>query len=176
MGKRIPNYFCAIKTLISHIVAFDSRQAIGANNDLLWHLPDDFKWFVKHTKGKAVIMGRKTMESLPFPLKNRLNLVISRNNFEKEGFEIVSNFEVALEKAETFSPEEIFIIGGAQIYAQTLDKANRLYITRVHHQFENADVFYPDFSGLNFQKTYSEFHAKDENHKYDFEFEIYDKI
>lgn len=122
-------------------------------------------------------MGRKTMQSLPGgPLKNRLNIVISRSNLQTEGFQIENDISSAIQNAAQFSPDEVFIIGGEQIYRQTLEITDRLYITKVHHAFENTDAFYPEFNTDLYKEIFREFHPKDEKHAYDFEFIIYEKI
>jgi dihydrofolate reductase len=170
--KIILIYLCTVpKPIISLIVAHGKNREIGAKNDLMWHLPDDFKWFIKHTKGKPMLMGRKTMESLPGPLKNRKNMVLSRANKLQEGFIKVNSLEEAL--AEAGDIEEIMIIGGGQIYEMCLPLADRLYITLVEAEFDEADVFFPEYNGwLN---TYREFHAQDEKHAFGFEFQIWEK-
>ena len=120
---------------ISIIVAVASNGAIGLNNDLLWHIPEDFKWFKKHTFGNPVIMGRNTWESLPVrPLPGRLNIVISDNpNDSYEGCEIVGSIEESIEKMS--DEKENFIIGGGSVYRQFLPLANKFYLTRVHREF-----------------------------------------
>ena len=159
------------KPIISLIVAHGENYEIGANNDLMWRLPDDFRWFVKHTKGKPIVMGRKTMESLPGPLKNRTNIVLTRQETLPDGFVAVKNMEEALEKAGPV--EEVMIIGGGQIYEMMLPQADRLYITKVEATFEKADTFFPEYS--SFRNTYREFHSEDEKHKFSFEFQIWEK-
>lgn len=121
-------------------------------------------------------MGRKTMQSLPVALKNRLNIVVSRSDFFAEGFEIINNIDDAIVKAAAFSPEEVVIIGGEQIYRQTLDIADILYITHVHQSFDNTDAFYPEINKNQFKEVFREFHPKDEKHAFDFEFIIYERI
>jgi dihydrofolate reductase len=130
--------------MISIIVAIAENFAIGKNNDLLWHIPDDLKRFKQITTGHAVIMGKKTYESLPFrPLKNRRNIVITDNVNEKfEGCETVYSIKEALEKCDPSA--ESFIIGGASVYQQFLPYTDRLYLTLVHQRFD-GDVFFPEF-------------------------------
>lgn len=159
------------------IAAIGNNLELGANNDLLWHLPVDFKWFISNTKGKPVIMGRKTMESLGKPLKNRLNIVISRSQIETiEGFHLVHSLDDAISLASENATEELMIIGGAQIYSQLIDSCDRLIITHVHADFNNADTFFPQISNLKWKCIFSEEHFKDETHSYDFTFCIYEKI
>ena len=162
---------------LSMIVALDENYGIGADNKLLWHLPDDFKWFKRHTIGKPVIMGRKTMESLPFVLPNRRNIVLSRDeNKILEGFEHASSQEDALNKVHVESKDEVFIIGGSAIYELFLPSANKLYLTRVHTCIDKADAFFPRIERENWNVTYREHHPKDEKHKFAFDFEILERI
>jgi dihydrofolate reductase len=160
--------------MISLIAAIGKNRELGAGNALLWHLPDDFKWFVKHTKNKAVIMGRNTMDSLGKPLKNRLNIVMTRSNEPLiEGFVKASNWEEALGMAREFS-EEIMIIGGAQIYNQAIEFADQLILTHVDAEFNEADVFFPVVDSA-WKEVFNEFHEKDETHAFNFNFAIYEK-
>jgi dihydrofolate reductase len=162
---------------ISAIAAVGKGLELGAGNDLLWHLPDDFSWFVQHTRGKPVIMGRKTMQSLGKPLKNRLNIVITRNpeSFQ-EGFYGTDSLENALEYAKSQYNDEIFIIGGGEIYKQSLDLLDKLYITEVEGYFPEADTFFPDFDKSLWKETFREHHPVDEKHQYAFDFVILEKI
>jgi dihydrofolate reductase len=158
---------------INLIVAAASNNAIGKDNQMLWHLPDDFKWFKKLTLNNPVIMGRKTMESLVKPLINRTNLVISRSP-EKivEGFVPCDSIDNALQKAR-IEQKPIFIIGGAEIYNQFIAKADTIYLTRVLANLE-ADVFFSEPES-DWKKTYSLYHPKDERHVFDFEFQVWRK-
>lgn len=169
------------------IAAVGENLELGAGNELLWHLPDDFAWFIKHTKGKPVIMGRKTMESLGKPLKNRTNIVLTSQAHVLPGFERAENWEQALALAETaieqkraahqgteegevvVVPNEIMIIGGGEIYKQALGFSNRLYITRVLHGFDHADTFFPSYSDDHWILDHCESHGIDEKHKYAFD-------
>jgi dihydrofolate reductase len=152
---------------ISIIAAIGSKNELGANNQLLWHLPIDFKWFIEKTKGKPVIMGRKTMESLGKPLKNRLNIVLSRQLEEvSEGFVLVRSWDEAFEIAKQSESNEIMIIGGAQIYEQALEFADKIYLTHVVGQFESADTFFPQINYDNYNCNFIENHMKDDQHHY----------
>jgi dihydrofolate reductase len=128
--------------MISIIVAIAKNYAIGKNNDILWHLPEDMKRFKKITSGHQVIMGKKTYLSLPFrPLRNRENIVITDIPDEMfDGCTVVYSIKEALERCNT--GEECFIIGGATVYQQLLPFTNRLYITWIHKEFD-GDVFFP---------------------------------
>ena len=130
--------------MISLIVAIAQNNAIGKDNDLLWHLSEDLKYFKKTTNERTVLMGRKTWESLPFkPLKNRRNIVVSsQKDYKIEGAELFDSVEKAVEVLKT-QKDEVFCIGGASLYKALLPNADKLYITRVYKDFE-ADVFFPE--------------------------------
>lgn len=161
--------------VISLIAAAGENNELGAGNQLQWHLPDDFAWFIKHTRGHPVIMGRKTMESLGTPLKNRRNLVVTHSENElPQGFERFHTLEEALESAKTTENNEIFIIGGGQIFAISMDIADRIYLTRIHSAFPGADTFFPE-TGNQWVTVFSEQHGVDERHQYSFEFQILER-
>ena len=162
--------------IISMIAAMDRNRAIGFNNNLLWHLPDDFKWFKEKTKGKPMVMGRHTMLSLGKPLPGRMNIVVSSTDqYIIDGYVYANSLENAL----TLVPEgteEVMIIGGGQVYKQMLEKADRLYVTIVDHEWPNADTYFPEWKKEEWQTSYSEHHAIDEKHAYAFELKILDRI
>lgn len=158
--------------IISAIAAIGKNLELGASNQLLWHLPDDFAWFVKHTKGHPVVMGRKTMESLGKPLKNRKNIVISRQpNSILDGFEYAQGIEEAIKMARQDETDEIFIIGGGEIYAQAMKYTQRLYITEVQAAFPEADTHFPKWTG-KWKEIFREHHPSDERHDFAFDFVI----
>ncbi|MBO5844814.1 MAG: dihydrofolate reductase [Bacteroidales bacterium] len=130
--------------MISLIVAIAQNNAIGKDNDLLWHLSEDLKYFKKTTNERMVLMGRKTWESLPFkPLKNRRNIVVSsQKDYAIDGAELFESVDKVFESLQSES-DEVFCIGGASLYKALLPKADKLYITRVYKDFE-ADVFFPE--------------------------------
>jgi len=137
---------------ISIIAALGSNRAIGKDNALLWHLPGDLPRFKQLTMGHPVIMGRKTYESIGKPLPGRLNIVITRNcDFRAEGVVICHSLNEALEQADAAgSPDnETFIIGGGDIYAQAIDRADRLYLTEVDEAPADADVFFPGYDAFS---------------------------
>ncbi len=161
--------------VISMIVATGRNNEIGRNNELLWHLPDDFRWFVKQTKLKTIVMGRNTMDSLGKPLKNRRNIVLSSRNTDIiEGFEHFTNLESVF-SALPEHEEELMIIGGAQLYSYALKFADRLYITRVNAAFDDADTFFPVLDSAQWELTFKEVHEIDETHQYGFEFQILER-
>jgi dihydrofolate reductase len=159
--------------MISMIVAADENNVIGKDNQLIWHLPDDLKFFKKMTSGHAIIMGRNTYESVGKPLPKRTNIIITRDsNYTAEGCVIVHSLEDALEEAKKVDPDP-FIVGGEQIYRLALGIANRVYLTRIHHQFE-GDRHFPTLDD-QWIEVESEFHEKDENHAHAFTFKTYKK-
>ncbi len=130
---------------IALIAALAKNRVIGKDNDMPWYIPEDLKFFKRSTLGKPMIMGRKTFESLPGLLPGRRHIVVTRQKgLVLEGAEVVHSLDEALELAEQDKPEEIMVIGGAQLYAQALAKANRLYLTYIHENFE-GDTFFPEF-------------------------------
>ncbi len=157
--------------MITLIAAVAENNAIGKDNLLLWHLPDDFKRFKNRTSGHYIIMGRKTFESFPKPLPNRTHIIITRQNYDApEGCIVVNSLEKAIDSCP--ANEETFIIGGGEIYKQSMAIADKLDITKVHHSFD-ADAFFPEIDLAEWQLVSEEFHAKDERHQYDFSFETY---
>jgi dihydrofolate reductase len=158
--------------MITIIAATSLNNALGKDNKIIWHLPDDFKRFKQLTTGHHIIMGRKTFESFPKPLPNRTHIIISRNkNFlVPNGCILVQSIEEALEICP--KNETIFIIGGAEIYKQSLNSADCIELTRINENFE-ADAFFPEINTNDWKLTKSEFHPKDEKHLYDFSFETY---
>jgi len=161
--------------MLSIIAAIADNGAIGADNALLWHLPNDLKRFKRLTTGHTVIMGRKTYDSLPKgALPNRTNVVLTTND------------RASLARCETFDnlPDairhhqheaEIFIIGGAQVYEQAIILADKLYITCVHHTFTHADVFFPEIDENGWNLIDCEDFLTDENHPYSYTFKIFSR-
>lgn len=157
------------------IVAVGQNNEIGRNNELMWHLPDDFKWFIQHTKHKTVVMGRNTMMSLGKPLKNRRNIVLSSKNEDiLEGFEYFGSLDRVIREVKE-TETELMIIGGAQLYAHALPLAGRIYITKVGAAFEDADTFFPEVDINEWTLRFSELHDADDRHIYNFEFQILER-
>jgi dihydrofolate reductase len=157
--------------MIILIAAVAENNALGKDNDLLWHLPNDFKRFKEITSGHHIIMGRKTFESFPKPLPNRTHVIITRQkDFVYEGCIVVQD----LEKAIAVCPknEDIFVIGGGEIYAQSILLADQLDITRVHDSFD-ADVYFPEINPDIWELTSETFNPKDEKHLYDYTFQTF---
>lgn len=157
--------------MITIIAAAAENNALGKNNDLVWHLPDDFKRFKQLTSGHAIIMGRKTFESFPGLLPNRTHIIMSRKkNYKPEGCIVVDTMEEALKIAK--DDPQPFIIGGGEIYRLGMPYAGKIELTRVHHTFE-ADTFFPHIDERIWKETASVYHPKDEKHRYDFTYLTY---
>lgn len=156
--------------MLTIIAAMGQNSAIGKDNKLLWHLPDDFKHFKRLTTGKAIIMGRKTFESLPRVLPNRRHIVLSqqKNLALPDGVAIAQNWQEALELVQGSA----FIIGGAQIYQQAMAFAHVIELTRVEVA-PLADAFFPKIDEKQWQLVRKEYHPTDERHAYGFWFETY---
>ncbi|WP_295654412.1 dihydrofolate reductase [uncultured Mucilaginibacter sp.] len=156
-----------MKLTITIVVAISSNYAIGKNNQLLWHLPKDLKHFKDTTAGGTVIMGRKTFDSVGRPLPKRRNIVITRQDIEIAGCEVVKSLEEAIAICKTEA--EVFIVGGAEIYRQAMHLTDRIYLTIVHHSFD-ADTFFPEIDYKLWHETAREDHQTDENHQFSFSF------
>jgi dihydrofolate reductase len=170
---------CALKSyalILSFIVAVDQNFAIGKNGDLPWRLPDDLKFFKRTTMGKPMLMGRKTFESLRGILPGRLHIVVSSQNLSlPEGVLHYTSLDAAIERLKEEGTDEGFIIGGGEIFRQTLEKANRLYLTRVHALVEDADAFFPEVDFSLWNLVWEEEHPADEKHAFPFTFQQWDR-
>ena len=159
---------------ISLIVAVDEKNGIGKNNQLPWHLPADLQHFKKITTGFPIIMGRKTFDSIGKALPNRRNIVISRQeNLEINGVDVCDSLQSAISLCK--DEQEIFIIGGAQIFEQSLDIATTLYLTVIQNNFF-ADTFFPEIDKKLWKESSNEPHEPDEKNIYYYNFKKYDKI
>ena len=161
--------------MITIVVAMGKNREIGADNQLLWHLPKDLKHFKELTSGHPIIMGRKTYESIGKPLPNRTNIVISRkNDWFEEGILIVGSIKEALKFAKKID-ENVFIIGGGTVYEQTIDLADQLEVTLVDAELK-ADTFFPKIDEKKWLKTNETTHKKDEKNQFDFSFQTFERI
>ena len=152
---------------VTLIAAMDRARAIGRGNAMPWHLPDDFKRFRALTTGKAVVMGRKTFESIGKPLPKRRNIVISRDpRYRAEGTEVAHSLEAALEALEG----EVMIAGGGEIYALALPVAQRMHLTFVDTLVPEADAFFPAWPENQWLETAREHHGADDRHAFAFDF------
>jgi dihydrofolate reductase len=163
---------------ISLIVAAGTNNAIGGNNDLLWKLPNDMKFFKSTTWGMPVIMGRKTYESMKSePLPGRINIVITRQsgwNPGHEGVIVAPSLEAAVETVAQAGCKEAFIAGGGEIYQQSMAVAHRIYLTRVHASFE-ADTFFPALDEAEWALIDNRDFPADEKHAYAYSFQVWEK-
>lgn len=159
--------------MISLIWAMDENRVIGYHNQLPWRLPEDLKFFKRMTLGHPIAMGRKTYESIGKPLPGRENIVISRDeNYDPEGCTVMHSIDDLLAFATENKSEEVFVIGGSEIFKEVLPHADKLYLTMIHHQFE-GDTFFPVFDIDKWELETRENGKKDEKNPYDYEFLIY---
>jgi len=165
--------------MISLIAAIGKNNELGKGNDLVWKLPADLKYFRETTAGHPVIMGRKTFESIGKALPNRQNIIITRDKkYKAEGAHVAHSLDEALKISRTplDKNEEIFIIGGGNIYKQAMDVADRLYITHVDAEDKNADTFFPEIIPIVWNEISHEEHKKDEKNPYNYTFSVYEKF
>lgn len=155
--------------MLAFVVATAENGVIGRDNKLIWHLPADLKHFKQLTQGHPVVMGRRTYESIGRPLPNRTNIVVTRQaDWQAAGCEVAHSVPEALERARQLD-EDIFVIGGAEIYRQALPAADVVYLTEVHHTFE-GDVTFPELSRTEWREESRERHEADDKHAYAFSF------
>jgi dihydrofolate reductase len=158
---------------ICHIVAASLNRVIGIKNGLPWHIPEDLKYFKDKTKGKVIIMGRKTYESInKKPLPHRGNILVSRTIIEAPGFICVKTIAEGIEKAKTLTDYdlgEIFIVGGGEIYKDSMSITDRIYYTEIGHIVDNGEVFYPEI-------PLKEFELVSEDKRPGYNFMIFDRV
>lgn len=154
------------------IVAHDKNGVIGKNNELPWNLPEDLKYFKKKTTNYPIIMGRKTFESIGKPLPNRENIILTRDeNYAVENCKVINSIQKLL-----FRSDVGFVIGGSEIFNQFLPFVDKLFITRIDHEFE-GDTYFQNYNNNNEWKLVSSVKGiKDEKNPYDYFFEIYDRV
>lgn len=164
--------------ITSMIVAVARNGVIGKDNDLVWNLPDDMKYFKETTAGHAVIMGRKNYYSIPEkwrPLPNRTNIVITRNrSLSIENVEVVHDIASGLELAKEAGEHEVFIIGGGQIFEQSLPITDRIYYTDIHASYE-GDIYFPALQPDVWQEISRKHHPADDRHEVSFDFVVYER-
>ena len=169
--------------ILSIIAAIGKNNELGKGNDLLWHMPEDMKYFRETTRGHSVIMGRKTFESLPNgPLPNRRNIIVTRDqNYKKNlpaqagGIEVVNSLEDAISLFKN-EDAEVFIIGGGEIYKQAMDFADKLYITHIDAKDKEAMTFFPEIIPIAWNEISHQEHKKDEKNPHDYTFSVYEKF
>lgn len=167
--------------MLSLIVAVAKNNAIGRKNELLWHISQDLKYFKATTTGHPVIMGRKTYDSIGRPLPGRRNIVVTRTkevkgeikNPDTTSLEVVNSLERAVEIAK--GEGEFFVMGGGQLYNQTFEKADRLYITKIFAEAKDADTFFPVVKEEHWREIYCGEMLRDEENEIDFQFVIYER-
>lgn len=159
--------------MITMIAAAAENNALGKDNDLVWHLPDDFKRFKRLTSGHHIIMGRKTFESFPKLLPDRTHVIITRKkDYSPENTIVVHSMEEALKVSKL--DDEAFIIGGGEIYKMGMEHADRIELTRVHGEFD-ADTHFPEIDKSEWEIVKDQFHDKDEKHDYSFTYLTYER-
>jgi dihydrofolate reductase len=160
---------------LSLLVAASENNVIGIDNKLPWHLPNDLKYFKNQTWGLPILMGRKTFESIGKPLPGRKSIVITRNReWQHDGVTVVHSVDEAIAKAGDFGVKEIFVIGGAEIFQTSFDSANRIYLTRVHHQFD-GDAHFPVIPENEWQLVQSRYCEADEKNAYPHTFQVWER-
>jgi dihydrofolate reductase len=161
--------------ILSAIAAMTENRVIGKDNKMPWHLPADLKHFKTLTSGHPIIMGRKTFESIGRPLPNRTNIILTRDsNFAADNCIVVTSPEAAITLGKECDQEEVFIIGGAEIYQQLMPAIQRIYLTIIHHEFA-GDAFFPELS-QEWHETSRERHRADESNEFDYTFLTVEKI
>ncbi len=161
--------------IITLVVAAAKNNAIGKNNKLLWHLPNDMRYFKNVTWGMPVVMGRKTFEALGKPLAGRKNIVMTKQaGWKQEGVVVIKSFEDALLLAKEMDVKELMVIGGGEIYSAVIDKARRIHMTRVNAEFE-ADTFFPEIDPNTWKLVSAKKYEADERHQYSYAFEVWEK-
>jgi len=158
--------------IVSIVVAIAENHAIGKDNQLLWHLPKDLKHFKEITSGGTVIMGRKTYDSVGKPLPNRRNIIITRQQIEIAGCEVVNSLQAGLDLCREH--KEVFIVGGAEIYKQAMPLTDKIYLTIVHESFE-ADTYFPEISKDIWKETERTDHEADEKNPLSFSFITFER-
>lgn len=163
--------------IISLVVAASSNNAIGKSNQLLWHLPNDLKFFKNITWAMPVAMGRKTFESCNSqPLKGRVNIIITRQkNFDTNNIIVVHDINNAIQIAQQNDYKEIMILGGGEIYKEAINIADKIYLTRVNHTFEEADTFFPKIDETKWKLISNQDFFKDEKHAYNYSFQLWER-
>src|SRR5688572_18992255 len=161
--------------IISLLVAADENNVIGKDNKLPWHLPNDLKYFKNLTWGMPILMGRKTFDSIGKPLPGRKSIVITRNTeWKQENVDVVHSIEDAINLAKQNDIKEIFVIGGAEIFKTSFDKADRIYLTRIHYQVE-GDVYFPSIDVDKWKLVKAKRAEVDEKNAYAHTFQIWER-
>src|SRR5690606_308269 len=161
--------------MISLLVAMDKNRLIGKDNDLPWRLPADLAYFKRVTMGHPIIMGRKTYDSIGRPLPGRENIIVTRDtSYKMEGCKVIHSIDEILKLNEEHD-QELFVIGGAEIFKEILPYSDRLYITEIDEEFE-GDTYFPAFDKSEWKVISEEKGVKDEKNPYDYTFMVYEKM
>lgn len=161
---------------ITLVVAAANNNAIGKNNQLLWRLPNDMRYFKNVTWGMPVVMGRKTFDSLGKALPGRKNIVLTKQaGWKAEEVVAVKSFDDALFLVKEMDVKEVMVIGGGEIYRSVFEKANRIHMTRVDAEFE-ADAFFPVIDAVTWKLISQKNYKADEKHKYNYSFQVWERI
>jgi len=161
----------------SMIMAMDLNQLIGKDGGMPWHIPSDLKYFKRITMGKPVVMGRRTFESLGKPLPGRANIVVTTNSdWSYEGVQVASTLEQAFELAAKNNEEEIMIIGGASICQQAMPHTDRLYLTRIDHEFEGGDTWLKSYRAEEWRQISSESHDETSEGGYRYTYNVLERV
>ena len=157
------------------MVARSDNNVIGKDNDLVWHMPADLKYFKETTSGHFVVMGRKTYESMNKPLPGRLNIIVTRqSDYYREACIVTHSLEEALALGEENGQQELFILGGSQIYRMALDTADRIYLTEIHSKFD-GDAFFPEIDSSIWKEIKREDHESDDKNPYPYSFVVLER-
>ena len=163
--------------MIAAVVAIAENNVIGKDNQLIWHLPADLKHFKACTMGHPMIMGRKTFDSIGKPLPGRTTIIVTRDkNYQApEGCLVANSVQEALDLGNKLDPEQVSVIGGEQIFAQTLAQTDRIYLTRVHQTFQ-GDTFFPELNPADWKESSNEHHQADEKNPYAYSFITLERV
>ncbi|PHI18090.1 diacylglycerol kinase [Lewinellaceae bacterium SD302] len=163
--------------IITAIVATDRKGTIGKAGEIPWYLPADFKFFKRTTMGHPIIMGRKTFESIGRPLPKRTNIVLTRDAFfTSSGIVVAHSLEEALAHEACREAEEVFIIGGGEIYRQSMPLLDRVYLTTVDTEIEKGDAFFPELDVDEWKAVWLEKHEADEKNEFSFRFSRWERV
>src|SRR3989344_7106217 len=161
--------------MISLIAAIGKNNELGKDNKLVWNMPTDLEFFREKTEGHGVIMGRKTFESIGRPMPNRQNIVITRDKtYLRHGVDVVHSLDEALRQAQ--GKQDIFIIGGEEIFKKAMPIADRLYITHIDATDKDANVFFPEIIPIVWNEVSREEHKADEKNPYNYTFSVYERL
>lgn len=165
-----------VKPVLSAVAAMAENRVIGKNNQMPWHLPADLKHFKTITSGHPVLMGRKTYESIGKPLPGRTNIILTRDiQYSAPDCVIVHSLEDAVSLANELDMDEIFVIGGAEVYRQLLPQIQRIYLTMIHHEFD-GDAHFPELKMEEWKEISRERHEGDEKNEFDYSFVLMERL